>query len=57
MENTIADDIRGALGNIGNPDGVALEVSIDQKSIVKLGLVGTVIVLGAVALNHFLKNI
>jgi hypothetical protein len=31
-KNTILQDLRGALGNIGNKDGVKFEVSLDQKN-------------------------
>ena len=57
METTTLEDFSQALKNIGSKDGVAIEVSIDKASLMKLGVIMGVVALGGVALNHLLKNI
>lgn len=56
-ETSTLEDLSQALKNIGSKDGVALEVSIDKQSLMKLGVIMGVVALGGVALNHLLKNI
>tara|TARA_R110001632_G_scaffold207259_4_gene331291 strand:+ start:14122 stop:14301 length:180 start_codon:yes stop_codon:yes gene_type:complete len=35
-KNSVLDDIRGALGNIGNQGGVKFEVTLDKKTMTHL---------------------
>ena len=57
MASKVLTDIKGALSNLGNEDGVILEVSIDNKSLMKIG--GMMIFTGfaIVGLNQLLKSI
>ena len=57
MATSFLQDAAQAIKNIGGEEGVELEVSIDNQSLMKLGVMMSVIVLGGVALNHLLKNI
>lgn len=57
MNNEFIEDVRNTISNLGNEDGVSLEVTIDNKSLSKLAFIGVLIVFGGVAMNHLLKNI
>ena len=57
METSTLQDINQIIKNVGGKEGVAIEVAIDKKSLMKLGGIIGLIALGSVALNHFLKNI
>lgn len=53
----MAEDFRNIISNLGNETGVVLEVKIDNQSLMKLGVLMAVVVLGGVGVNHLLKSI
>ena len=55
-KNTILEDLRGALGNIGNKDGVKFEVSLDQKTMTHFTILCLTSVAIAVGLNKLLRK-
>ena len=57
MASEILQDVKGALSNLGNEDGVVLEVKIDNASLYKLLGGATLIGFAMVGLNQLLKNI
>lgn len=57
METTFLEDASQALKNIGSKEGVAIDVSLDNKTIFKLGAIIVITALGTVALNSFLREI